>query len=194
MFGLLGCIQKSVLLPAQQNMVADLEKFQKDAAFMMRKTHLDKTSARACTKALSTLQHIPVAELELGEHHKDARVEGLVCCKAVKVSLYNFVPSRTNIRDIRRLLPEGTRLAIKEPYYKPFLDGSSGIRVDNPADVVFMTDTLQTPEDSQRVNFDELKALGNQAYRSALSCLQAHDSHTTWKSHKTQPGNGKCCC
>ena len=174
-------------------MVADFGEFEQESGLTMRTTHVDKTSSRASTKPFSTLRHIPIASLELGEHHRGARVEGVVCCKAirsvavqilledvknashaVKVSLYNFVPSSSRIADVRRLLPEGTRLAIREPYYKAFMDGTSGIRVDNPADVVFITDTVQTPQESELVNFDELKAVGNQAYRSpALHCIQA---------------------
>ena len=32
----------------------------------------------------------------------------------------------------------GTRLAIKEPYFKRFTDVNCGIRVDNPSDVIFL--------------------------------------------------------
>lgn len=32
----------------------------------------------------------------------------------------------------------GARLAVKEPYFKRYQDGMCGLRVDNPADIVFL--------------------------------------------------------
>lgn len=37
-----------------------------------------------------------------------------------------------------RLFPLGSRLAVKEPYFKQYLDGTCGLRVDNPQDIVFL--------------------------------------------------------
>lgn len=37
-----------------------------------------------------------------------------------------------------RLFPVGSRVAVKEPYFKPYLDGTCGLRVDNPQDIVFL--------------------------------------------------------
>ena len=190
MFGLLGCIQKSLLLPAQQKMVAEVDKMEQQSPdlFMMRNSHVDRTSARASCTPFAKLRHIPVAALQLDQQHKGCRVEGTVCCKAtrhvavqvlmedaitsshaVKVSMYNLMPTSAPMKDVRRLLPEGTKLAIKEPYYKVFLDGTSGIRVDNPADVVLFTESVESEPSSTlktHAGFDQLKAEGNQAFRS----------------------------
>lgn len=189
MFDLLGCIQKSLLLPAQQRIVAEIDKIEQQSPFLMRNSYVDKTSARASSTPYANLRHIPVAALQLDQRHKGFRVEGVVCCKAtrqvavqvlledvsnsshaVKVSMYNLLPTSTQMKDVRRLLPEGTKLAIKEPYYKPFVDGTSGIRVDNPADVVFLTEPGQSDPITinEDVGFDQMKAQGNQAFRSVL--------------------------
>lgn len=88
---------------------------------------------------------------------------------AVKVSLYNLLPGSAKLSEVRQLLPEGTKLAIREPYYKVFLDGTSGIRVDNPADVVFLKNTSDPSQSSQDDDFDQIKAQGNQAFRSVCS-------------------------
>lgn len=52
------------------------------------------------------------------------------------------------------------------------MDGTSGIRVDNPADVVFLTQATQSdqPTAVKDIDFDEMKALGNQAFRSVHLC------------------------
>lgn len=185
MFGMVGCILKSVLLPAQERRVAEMDEIERPSPTMfMRNSHVDNTSARSCTTPFAKLRHIHVADLRLGQRHKGCRVEGTVCCKAirftavqvlledtknashaVKVSLYNLMPASTKLAEVRRLLPEGTRLAVKEPYYKAFLDGTSGIRVDNPADIVFVTDSAQSAASVEDRDFDQIKAQGNQAFR-----------------------------
>lgn len=44
-----------------------------------------------------------------------------------------------------RLFPVGTRLAVKEPYFKRYLDGTCGLRVDTPSDVVFLPPASSEP-------------------------------------------------
>ena len=186
MFGLMGCIQKSLLLPAQQRVVAELDEIEGTSKFLMRNTHLDASSAAASTTPFANLRHISVASLRVGERHKGSRVEGTVCCKAtkytavqvlledventthaVKVSMYNLVPASARMSQVRRLLPEGTKLAIKDPYYKAFLDGTSGIRVDNPADVVFLGKPDEEICPDEAAGFEDTKTKGNKAFRSA---------------------------
>lgn len=62
-------------------------------------------------------------------------------------------------------MSEGTRIAIRDPYYKVYMDGTSGIRVDNPADIVFLDDTRTGPMDPERPNFEQQNSLGNDAFR-----------------------------
>ena len=49
MFGLIGCIQKSVLLPAQQRVIAEMDMFEGNSGSLMRNTHVDGSSAAAST-------------------------------------------------------------------------------------------------------------------------------------------------
>ena len=204
MFGLsesmmdsVDCIQKRLLLPAQQSLIAHMERFEQQSRTpngqecRMRNTHVDRTSARASSTAFAKSQHIPVAALQLGQRHTGSRVEGTVCCKAVrqvavqilledamdsshavKVSLYNLLPTSAKMTAVHQLLPEGTKLAIRDPYYKIFMDGTSGIRVDNPADVVFLTKATSPnlPTAVKDTDFDEMKAQGNQAFRYVQLC------------------------
>lgn len=134
MFGLLGSVQKSLLLPAQQRMVAEVDKMEQQSPSVMRNSHVDRTSARSSSTPFAKLRHIPVAALQLDQQHKGCRVEGVVCCKAtrqvavqvlmedatnsphaVKVSMYNLMPTSTPIKDVRRLLPEAPSLQSKSP-------------------------------------------------------------------------------
>eukprot|EP00967_Tisochrysis_lutea_P054728 scaffold68555_cov21-Tisochrysis_lutea.AAC.3 len=55
-----------------------------------------------------------------------------------EVSLYNFIPEfETGMEKqlyAEKILRRGLPIAIIEPYYKVFADGSQGVRVDNPAE------------------------------------------------------------
>jgi len=59
----------------------------------------------------------------------------------VKVALYNAladgVPNHPQARyaAANSVLPRGQAVAIVEPYYKMFADGTRGVRVDNPNDL-----------------------------------------------------------
>lgn len=70
-----------------------------------------------------------------------------------------------------RLFPVGSRLAIKEPYFKRYADGTCGLRVDNPSDVVFLPPggdgpqaaSLQDPGAGSN-DPQKLSRLGNQLF------------------------------
>ena len=55
---------------------------------------------------------------------------------AVMIALYN-IPATTT-RRWREFFPKGLRLGIKEPFLKRFADGTIGVRVDDPKDVVYL--------------------------------------------------------
>eukprot|EP00929_Paragymnodinium_shiwhaense_P000703 TRINITY_DN100938_c0_g1_i1.p1 TRINITY_DN100938_c0_g1~~TRINITY_DN100938_c0_g1_i1.p1 ORF type:complete len:1044 (-),score=146.46 TRINITY_DN100938_c0_g1_i1:60-3191(-) len=99
------------------------------------------------------LAPISISDLQLGVVHK-GRV--LHCTTVVKCGLWsavatlvedsartlsNFavynVPNVVTFRDAQEWLPEGTRFAIVEPYFKTRGDGTPGIRVDDPSDIIF---------------------------------------------------------
>ena len=184
-----GCIEKNVLLPARERVVARLDELETQSKeSLTRNSYVDKTTAQASSNTLANLHHIPIAALRLGQRHTGCMVQRTVCCKAtrqvavhvlledvknsshaVSVSMYNLMPTTTMLTEVRRLLPEGTKLAIKDPYYKLLLDGTSGIRVDNPADVVFLREAVLENKVIEQADFDLVKAQGNQAFRSVQS-------------------------
>ena len=61
-----------------------------------------------------------------------------LCCQ---VSVYNLIPPDEDYTKMPRAADEtfrvGRRLQILEPFYKVQLDGTLGIRVDNPAELVW---------------------------------------------------------
>lgn len=149
--------------------------------FHNRTTFIDLTASAASETPFGRLKVISLEQVRLGRRHIGCRVEGNVCGvplrgtaielllsalddkeKAVKVSAYNLLPVSAPMAQVRGLLPTGTRLTIKEPYYKSFRDGSSGIRVDNPAEIVFLDDNHQ---DDESLSFDDIKKRGNAAFK-----------------------------
>ncbi|KAL3132993.1 hypothetical protein ABBQ38_006902 [Trebouxia sp. C0009 RCD-2024] len=186
------CLDKNALLDDHKCKVAKLKEEQRAAAagqvyFQDITSHADPA---ACTLPYGMLKPVNLDQLQLEHRHKGCRIQGTVCCepirstaiqlllmdavddsKAVKVRVYNLLPSNAPMAEVRALLPEGTRLAIKEPYYKTYDgDGSSGIRVDNPADVVFLqarSDQELVTDKKKAMTFDEIKAAGNAAFRSS---------------------------
>lgn len=187
MLRMFGCIQKNVLLPAQQGLVAAMEKFDtnsKKRRPSQRNTDVDPTAARALSAPFAHLNHIAVAELRLDHRHKGSRVEGIVCCKAirlagiqilledaknsshaVRVGVHNLLPASARLTQVRQLLPEGAKIAILEPYCKTLMDGTSGIQVDNPADIVLQTYATQQDRSAADNDFSDNKAQGDEAYR-----------------------------
>ena len=187
MSALYGCLDKTTLLADHMCKAEKLEWMEQQAAtvgqlaFQKRTSHVDPVASAASTTPFGKLRRISLPELTLDYRHKNCRIEGTVCCvpirltaielllsgfedkaQAIKVCAYNLLPTSAPMVQVRRLLSEGTRLAIKEPYYKTFKDGSSGIRVDNPADIVFLKDKDQSEE---HLSFDEIKDRGKAAFR-----------------------------
>ena len=185
MSALHGCLDKNTLLAAHMVKVVKLGRLEQQAAaagheiFHNRMSHVDPVASAASTTPYGNLKVISLEQLELGRRHKGCRIEGTVCGvpfrgtaielllsapedkeKAVKVSAYNLLPVSAPMAHVRGLLPKGTKLTIKEPYYKSFLDGSSGIRVDNPADIV-----ESSGQDDESMSFDDIKERGNAAFR-----------------------------
>lgn len=60
---------------------------------------------------------------------------------SLQVHMYNIpsLPAMTttmaDLRKAQELFPEGQALAVIEPFFKLMLDGTYGVRVDNPAEV-----------------------------------------------------------
>ena len=186
MSALHGCLDKRTLLADHLSKLKTFERKEKEANaagshFRHRTSFQDPVALDASASPYSSLRHVSVADLQRGRRNKGCRIEGTVCCvpfrstaielllsedteKAVILRAYNLLPVSASMAEVRRLLPVGTRLTVKEPYYKSFTDGSSGIRVDNPADIVFLQDN---DHDDMSLSFDVMRERGNVAFRSA---------------------------
>ena len=205
-----GCLAKEPLLADHMYKVVKLDEMERLTAqgnnmqqtyVQDRTSHADPVASAACTSPFSTLTPISLAQSQLEHRHKGCRIEGTVCCEpirftanqllladavneaqAIKVSIYNLLPANAPIAKVRALLPKGTRLAIKEPYYKTYDgDGSSGIRVDNPADIVFLqprSDQDLGFDKDKAMSFDENKAAGNAAFRWVTALAWASKTGT----------------
>lgn len=56
----------------------------------------------------------------------------------LQLGLYNLIPEgswRSRIAAAKVLFPMGKKVAIFEPFYKTWMDGMTGVRVDNPTEV-----------------------------------------------------------
>ena len=114
----------------------------------------DKSAQHVCTANVDLLTELPLRRLARGGAVNIGRritmralenpcysssiqalvrdVEGAV----IKLALYNFLPATARCLDAERVIPPGCTIVIKEPYVKCQLDGTIGIRVDNPCNVV----------------------------------------------------------
>ena len=79
--------------------------------------------------------------------------------------LYNQSPADATVPQVQSRWPNGTKLAVKAPYYKVFRDGTSGIRVDNPADVVVLHKEEGRQSTACQTSFDTLSNQGKEAFR-----------------------------
>lgn len=82
----------------------------------------------------------------------------------INLVLYNYTPLTSTSEDAQRILPRGSRVAIKEPYLKCFNTGYLGFRVDNPANTLF----ILPPEVVNDSPIDQLKVYGNTAFKKKL--------------------------
>lgn len=108
---------------------------------------------------LASLTPISVAELQLGTTHKGRILRGTLVAPAavmkgamtvledahgrlVLLAVYNMLPEREGMRLVHRAadvaLPKGAAVAVIEPFFKRFMDGTCGVRVDDPRDLVHM--------------------------------------------------------
>lgn len=190
MSGLHGCLDKALLMQDHNHKALLLDQFtdrQKTATgrdsllWQFRTSQSDPVASAASTVAFGEVTHLSLAQLQLDHRHRGCRIEGKPIrytaiqllledgrnrAQAVKISIYNLLPASAPMTQVLSLVPSGTRLASKDPYYKTYADSSSGIRVDNPADVVFLDGKDEPQQRRQSYSFNQIKEYGNQAFRS----------------------------
>lgn len=124
-------------------------------------THSDVRKKQGTAKKLSDLVAISAKHLEKDKTHK-GRVfycRSVVRCmfqnslstlvedasgELVSLQVYNTRGVKT-VWEAQRYLPEGSAIAILEPFFKMRADGTLGIRVDDPNDIAFDVTSPTTP-------------------------------------------------
>lgn len=133
--------------------------------------------------ALASLAPVTREEMRLDTRHVGRVLRGKVITPAVamtsamaivedergrllKLAVYNCLPpeaaGQTKLAVADVLLPEGALVAVLEPFYKRFADGTFGVRVDDPRDLVL----LGAPAMRAGTDHLALKEQGNTAFRA----------------------------
>ncbi|KAJ7564985.1 hypothetical protein O6H91_02G043100 [Diphasiastrum complanatum] len=98
---------------------------------------------------------ILIKDLKLGKVHRGRALNGTLCTDSLKVHsvlnvledetglatklrICNALPINYSMLQAQRLYPKGSRIAVLEPYLTEFSDGTIGILVEKPSDVVFL--------------------------------------------------------
>ncbi|KAG6542139.1 hypothetical protein Mapa_016491 [Marchantia paleacea] len=144
---------------------------------------------------LGTLRPIKLSELQLDRQHYGRVLYGTFCVKAfkmtavltlleeantgrvVKLAIYNAVASTATVGEVQAQFRQGSRVAIKEPYFKRYKDQTVGLRVNNPGDVVFLESSTSAGasgddklrdgtefDDKNDLDYDQLRFEGNRAF------------------------------
>jgi len=134
------------------NAIDNFEK--KTASYIIKNSTCDftrKAKGRAHV-SLSSLRSISLAELEVGNTYRGCVVYCQIATRVMpSTSAMLLVEDDSALVDLavygsfdRKKLKEGLMIAIKEPYYKSRIDGSEGIRVDEPTDIIFDVKKMAT--------------------------------------------------
>ena len=94
---------------------------------------------------LSSLRPVPLAELEVSKTHRGCVTYCRIATRVLQfTSIMVLIEDKSAIVDLavygatdEKEFKEGRMIAIKEPYYKIRHDGTKGIRVDDPNDIIF---------------------------------------------------------
>ncbi|KAH7305602.1 hypothetical protein B0I35DRAFT_361996 [Stachybotrys elegans] len=111
---------------------------------------------RACVRPIEHLKPLAISKMRLETHHRGFRTLLRVCTPpdrmtavmaivededgtAVLLQLYH--QPAESLGSASHILKPGDILLLKEPYFKRALDGSYGVRVDHPCDIVTLSAT-----------------------------------------------------
>jgi len=156
---------------------AEQAKLQQDPTQMQMKdtnSSVRKQSADSSNTTWRTMRPTLIGDLHLFEPLAGTRLDGVLVAmptltvgvltaledstgQVMMLGLYNL-PGATTQEFVEKLLPLDKRITLVEPFLKIMVDGSRGIRVDDPSDVVFHGD------ERHRQPFEEAKREGNEAF------------------------------
>lgn len=137
--------------------------------------------------SLSSLREISIKDLEVGKIHRGCYIKGVLCVSPVPmaginsiiedkygdiiyISFYNLI-SDVHWQSANAIFPKLTNIIILEPFYKLRNDGTLGIRVDDPNDVVFDEILLDSSSTSlTKLNEEGLLLFKERKFSQALVC------------------------
>jgi hypothetical protein len=158
-----------------------------------RRIYLDTvSSSHVCTTAVSDLQEIFIKDLTkdsinhgkiLWVHieepcyrfHSLSAITVLVKDSEgtlLSLALHNILPPSATTKDAEKYFPVGTKIGIKEPFYKCFLSGYLGLRVDNPCNLEIDGSNLIQP-DFEALSFDPFQQDSVENYYGPLEICDA---------------------
>jgi hypothetical protein len=119
--------------------------------------NFDRKAKSGSRRAFRSLQPIPIAELEIGATHRGRIVYCRIVTRVLVIKSFSVLvedDSKLTALAVYGLvnskeLNEGRLIAIMEPFYKIRADGSEGIRVDDPSDLVFDVETPKAAEPTE---------------------------------------------
>eukprot|EP01084_Bolivina_argentea_P215796 366459_1 len=121
-----------------------------NSALLHLQTNSDPIScAHTCVENPENLKSQIISELPVNQISKGTKllvntltfcIQRVAICVIIEdenhdfitLAIYNLAPLRSTAKELKQLLPIGTKLIIKEPYAKKATDGSYTIRIDNP--------------------------------------------------------------
>ncbi|GLC48877.1 Mitochondrial import receptor subunit TOM70 [Pleodorina starrii] len=131
---------------------------------------------------------ISVSELRVGVTHRGRVLRGKLIARpvlmtglstlledengdVVRLAVYNLIPALGGLAGMvagAKALPEGRAVAVLEPFFKRMADGTTGVRVDNPLELVFL-DSLD-PADAASLQDDGRRHFQAAEYDAAETC------------------------
>mmetsp|Transcript_86129 Transcript_86129/g.152156 ORF Transcript_86129/g.152156 Transcript_86129/m.152156 type:complete len:843 (-) Transcript_86129:163-2691(-) len=173
-----GLPEKKVQLLQQFNAgllrhMSQLNRAQDPAQSMLTTSNSAARKEDISSKSWQDLRKVMIKDLDLFRSKTGARLDGSLKTKpmyaagcvatvieddegdVIRLGLYNMVGA-TSQANSEKLFPDDMKLTIMEPYLKIMADGSLGVRVDNPAEVI------SHKQGSEGIA--ELKRSGNDAF------------------------------
>lgn len=138
------------LIARHEGMIATLAGFPYQSSFGVKTSPVPHLTE---VKGFDHLRPITIKRLELEKHHTGSYILLRTIARPVvmaganlvvediegtaeRFSLYNYLPPNVkSVEDASRIIPVGTILALKSPFFKVAADGGTVIRCENPSNV-----------------------------------------------------------
>eukprot|EP01083_Nonionella_stella_P106221 306176_1 len=129
---------------------------------------IDPTSTRhVCTIPLNELDSVPISGLKVGKINHGKQLKGHLITEpyqsvsvmsilqdtegnALLLALYNYAPQHQTDRQLRKLLPKGSEVIVKEPYCKVGVSQDVMIRIDNPHTNFMLTTAIKKDKNATK--------------------------------------------